>query len=555
MDKPVKLRLLVLLFFILFPLSSLAQEKPGIGVALFQVNGPESAQYLSGATRDAVVGALIQKNQSVEGLSKVIDPEKLANPRQGGKNLARLVTGRINVVGNQYRVLLKWVDGSGALGQDYLQADRLEELLPKLESFAQQQLPIAVHPVPPPVAAAPPASVPAAAPPAPLSKQQKKELEKKQKEEAKAAIPPAQPVVQEQPVKQSPKAIAKEEKKNQGREVPLRDYDYVSKRLPFEVRSLNYGDVDGDGQKEVLLTSQNSLYLYSFNNRQMELIAEYPGAKLDYFVKVDLYSRPGEKPLVVLTNLRGYQASSKILRYEGKGFVPVIEDVPFQMRVVHRNDTDLLIGSTYSAQSTKAPNNIFKLEIIGNEVKPTEKLDLPWGTNLYSYDWLTDQGAEDVVKLTTDGKVQLFVKKDSKDYKKAWTSPDNYGGTGNWVPVEVHDIFNEVVSDYYPIPVGVYAHTVAGKPEIVVVKNDSLVKNVIGRIPVIKDGQIFRLTFDELGFVEAWASKKIDGSVQDYLVTSVDGQTQLMAAVRLRDPGLLGDVGKNDSVLLLYNLD
>jgi hypothetical protein len=58
-----------------------------------------------------------------------------------------------------------------------------------------------------------------------------------------------------------------------------------------------------------------------------------------------------------------------------------------------------------------------------------------------------------------------------------------------------------------------------------------------------------------LGFVEAWASKKVDGSIQDYLITDIDGQAQLMAAVRLRDPGLLGDVGRKDSVLLLYNLN
>ena len=564
MRNSFRLQGLVFILLSFFSLSLWAAAPEGIGVARFQVNGPESAQYLSLAARDAVVGALIQKNQTVEGLAKVIDPEGLSNTRQGGKNLQRLVTGRINAVGNQYRILLRWIDGSGATGQEYLQVDRLEDLLPKLESFAQLQLPLAVRPAQPAVVAAPtvaPAPVKPAAPtpisaaPAPAPEPVAEIKPAKKEKPAKSVIPPAEPVVKEEPPTEKKRAIAREEKKNQGREVPLRDYDYVSKRLPFEVRSLSYGDVDGDGQKDVLLTSQNSLYLYSFINRQLELVAEYPGAKLDYFVKVDLLSRPGEKSLVVLTNLRGDRASSKILRYQGKGFVPVIENIPFQMRVVQRGGSDVLIGSTYSANATKAANNIFRLEVVGDEVRVGEKLDLPWGTNLYSYDWLAEQGGEDVVKLTSDGKVQLFVKKDSKDYKKAWTSPENYGGTGNWVPVEVHDLFNEVVSDYYPIPVGVFAHNVGGKPEIVVVKNDSLVKNIIGRIPIIKDGQIFRLTFDELGFIEAWASKKIDGSVQDYLVTNVDGQTQLMAAVRLRDPGLLGDVGRKDSVLLLYNLD
>jgi hypothetical protein len=553
MDKLLKLRLLVALLFILFPFTLSAQERPGIGVALFQVNGPESAQYLSGAARDAVVGALIQRNQSVEALSKAMDPEKLSSPRQGGKVLARLVSGRINVVGSQYRVVLKWVDADGSANQGYLQVDRLEELLPKLEGFAQQQLPMNVKIVQPVVPAPASVTLPVVATPAPPSAQPaqveapKKEVAKK---ESKSVIPPAEPAVREEPVK-----ISKKSEKKQEKEVPLRDYDYVSKRLPFEVRSLSYGDVDGDGKQEILLTSQNRLYLYSFNNRQLELLAEYPGSKLDYFVKVDLYRKPGEKPLVALTNLPGDQASGKLLRYELGKFVPVAEKIPFQMRVIHRGGSDQLIGSTYTAQSTKAAHNIFQLEISGNEVKAVGKLDLPWGTNLYDYDWVEVGGKEDVVKLTNDGKLQLFVKKDAEKYKKTWTSPENYGGTGNWVPVEVRDIFNEVISDFYPVPVGVRSRTTSGKSEILVVKNDSLVKNVIGRIPIIKDGQIFRLTFDELGFVEAWASKKIDGSIQDYLIADVDGQQQLIAAIRLRDPGLLGDVGRKDSVLLLYNLN
>jgi hypothetical protein len=366
------------------------------------------------------VGALIQKNQSVEALSKVMDPEKLEDPRQGGKNLTRLVTGRINVVGNQYRVLLKWVDADGGSDQEYLQAERLEDLLPKLEGFAQQQLPLSVRTAQPSAPAPPPAVTPvpgpapvkvSTPPPAPPPQQPEK-IEAKIKEE-KSVIPPAEPVVREEPVK-----VSKKEEKKAGREIPLRDYDFVSKRLPFEVRSLSYGDADGDGIKDVLLTSQNSLYLYSFQNRQLELVGEYPGAKLDYFVKVDLFQKPGDKPWVVLTNLREDYAASKLLRYESGKFKPVIDNIPFQMRVVRRSEGDQLIGTPYSAQSTRAAHNIFQLEIVGNQVKAMGKVDLPWGTHLYAYDWVSDGGREDVVKLTNDGKLQLYAKRFQRIYKR-----------------------------------------------------------------------------------------------------------------------------------------
>lgn len=541
--KTLKLHRLVPLLFILFPLSLSAKEGGKVGVAKLQVNGPSSVQYLSVAARDALVGALIQKDRPAVAVGKTLDPDKLANPKQGGKGLDRLVTGRINVVGLQYRVLLKWVDAGGGVGQEYLQADRLQDLLPKLENFAASQL--ARPPTPTTVAApvAPPA--PAPAPQAP-PKVETKSPKQAPREEGAAG----RPVVREEP-----EPTPKKGKKAGEVELPLRDYDFVSDRLPFEVRSLAYGDVNGDGKKEILLTSQNKLYLYSFDQSKMELLAEFPGAKMDFFVKVDLLPRTAESPLIVLTNLRGDQASSKILKYQSGKLVPLAENIPYQMRVVERDGKEELVGSGYSATSTRAAQNIFRLAVEDEKVKTVEKLDLPWGTQLYDYDWIGGEGQGDVVRLTPEGKLMLFTQKGEKKYKKAWTSRENYGGTGNWVPVEVRNMFNEVVSDFYPIPVGVRTSKQNGKPEIFVVKNDSLLKDVVGRYPVIKDGQIFKLTLDPLGFVEAWASKKIDGSIQDYRVTRNEGRSQLMAAVRLRDPGLLGDVGRKDSVILLYHLN
>lgn len=529
--------LILLILFLLFPTTLHAAKAPAVGVAPFQVNGPASAQYLAGAVQDAIVGALLQKGVQAKSISKKLDPAKLNSVRQGGKDLSMVVTGRINVVGSQYRVFLKWVREDGVVGQKYLQVKNLDDLLPQMETFAGNTL-------------AQPVWV--------LTSPKKEAIEKltapkpvvEKPKPPEVAPPPPQPY--EEPVKVSKK---KKKKKKEEPVVPLRDYDFVSQRLPFEVRSISYGDINGDGQKEVLMTSQRKLYLYSFSQGQMELLAEYAGNKLDYFVKVDLWKKPGQKPWVVLTNLREDQSSGKILRFEGGQFIPVVENIPYQMRVVQRNGEEQLIGSTYTAQSTRAAQNIFRLAVEGSKIKSVEKLNLPWGTHLYNYDWVTNEGSKDVVRLTPEGKLQVYTLKDEKKFKKAYTSRGKYGGTANWVPVEVTNFFNEVVSDFYPIPPGVRTLKQGGKPDIFVVKNDSLLKNVVGRIPVIKDGQIFRLSIDPLGLVEAWASKKIDGSIQDYLVTNPNGNPQLMVAVRLRDPGLLGDVGRKDSVLLLYNLN
>jgi len=540
------------LFIVLCPVTASGQQSLSVGVARFTVNGPPQSAYLAGAAQDAIVGSLIQKGYQAHALNKVIDPEKLKSVKQGDKLDGLVVTGRINVVGQNYRVRLKWVDHQGRFGEDYLQVSQLNDLLPSLETFAKNKL-------------QPPRQV--------LTRKEVKEEKKTTWE--KEIVPPPPPVAPKPPLEsiaqKEPPGLAKpaprppvptEEKTTQHSKSKrgtltekIRDYDFVSDRLPFEVRGLAYGDITGDGHKEVILTSKRKLYVYSFQGGKLELLAEYPGAKIDYFVKVDILPHP-QGPYIALTNIRESFASSKVLKYSGGSLQAVAEGIPFQLRVLSNGRDYRLVGSPFKANADKAAHNIFLLDFEGDKVKPREKLKLPGNINLYNYTRVDDPqfGKENVVAMSGSGKVRFYQKVQEK-FKKKWTSRESYGGTGNYVPVDMKNIFNEVVGDYYGVPVGVQSFSRNGSPEVVVVKNESVVKNMIGKVPVIGSGYLVRLKYDELGFVETWASKKVDGSIQDYLVTTADGSPQLLAAVRLRDPGLLGDMGRHDSVLLMYHLN
>jgi len=60
------------------------------------------------------------------------------------------------------------------------------------------------------------------------------------------------------------------------------------------------------------------------------------------------------------------------------------------------------------------------------------------------------------------------------------------------------------------------------------------------------------MKWDEMGFVETWRSKKVDGSIQDYLVTTGPHGPRLFVAVHLRGDGLF--TKHPQSVLLIYDL-
>lgn len=547
---------LKILFLCLMGLASAPAFAQGssVGVAAFSVNGPKDQQYLSGAAQDAVVGALIKKGVAARPVAQALDPDKLKDVSQGKGRDALLVAGRINIVGQTYRVLLKWVDAGGQIAQDYLEVPDVNQLLPRLEAFAASRLQ-----APSAVSAAPPAAAPKAAP-APAVKAERP---------PKVFLPEPAPVPAPVPAAPAPKVEEKkrEEKTAKRDRVEPRpspkvapaeaqsDYATVSQRLPYEVRALAYGDADGDGNPEVLLTGQSDLYVYRLNGSDLQEVARYAGKKLDHFVKVDLMPDPaGGNPWIVLTNLRGSLAASKILRLQGSSLSPVIEDIPYQLRVVRQGSVARLLGQPYRGDSGRYPT--YELKIVGSKVEPGEKLSIPTEIGLYNFDFLAGSGGDGfaLAGLTPSGKLKLFKEEGGK-YKGAWSSRESYGGSANDVPVEVKDAFNEVVADYYVVPVRLQALDGAPVPELVVAKNDALLKDIIGRKPVISDGRIVRLKWDPLGMQEAWSSKKVDGSILDYLVTSGPGARKLMVAVRMRDQGFFEGIGRKDSVLLVYDLN
>ncbi|MCC6272444.1 MAG: hypothetical protein IT572_03155 [Deltaproteobacteria bacterium] len=547
LKKPLKILFLCLVG--LAPAATFAQGA-SVGVSAFSVNGPKDQQYLSGAAQDAVMGALIKKGVAARPVAQALDPDKLKDVSQGRGQDALLVAGRINIVGQTYRVLLKWVDAAGQLSQDYLEVPDVNQLLPRLEAFAASRLQ-----APSAVSAAPPAAAPKTVP-APAAKA---ERPPKVFLPEPAPVPAPAPAAPKEEKKREEKAAKREkvEPKPAAKVAPAEaqsDYASVSQRLPYEVRALAYGDADGDGNPEVLLTGQSDLYVYRLNGSDLQEVARYAGKKLDHFVKVDLMPDPvGGNPWIVLTNLRGSLAASKILRLQGSSLSPVIEDIPYQLRVVRQGGAVRLLGQPYRGDSGRYPT--YEVKIVGNKIEPGEKLSIPTEIGLYNFDFLPGGGdGFALAGLTPSGKVKLFKEEGGK-FKGAWSSRESYGGSANDVPVEVKDAFNEVVADYYVVPVRLQALDGAPVPELVVAKNDALLKDIIGRKPVIADGRIVKLKWDPLGMQESWSSKKVDGSILDYLVTSGPGARKLMVAVRMRDQGFFEGIGRKDSVLLVYDLN
>jgi hypothetical protein len=534
LKKPVIFTLLIGLTL----LSSPSQGRQGVVylVSTFEVEGPKNTQYLGEVSQGTLVGALNRSGTRAQALQKKISPEKISNFKLAeGEGV---ISGKIFVVGNNCRAWIRWKDDQNAVSEKYLEVGPLEKLFSSLENFAVTQLAVSEGYTPP------------------AKPQPKIEVVPEKKDEPVVTRVPA-PVEapSDLPEKSTPiKTEAKPEFTTTTTGSENVDHVLVSNRLPYEVRGLALGDINQDGIEEVLLTGKTELFAYHLQGKNLREVAKFKGEKLDNFVKVDLLSSENSAaPLIVLTNLRGNQVASKILQWTHGKVTEKIKDIPFQLRVVHWDGKEKLLGQPYHGDQTLYP--IFELQIDQEKVKIGSEISLPHRVSLYSFTKLTESSSQpfSLATLTPSGKLKLY-RQENKKFKTIWTGRESYGESSNEVAVEIKNVFQEVEGDYYAVPNRLIEWRGGLFPELLVSQGDTLLKEVIGRKPVVTRGEIVLLKWNELGMREIWKTPKIDGSILDYLVTSKNGNSQVLVAIRIRDQGFFRDMGKQDSVLLVYNL-
>ncbi|MCP5468666.1 MAG: hypothetical protein H7A32_05295 [Deltaproteobacteria bacterium] len=507
-----------------------------VQVARFQYNGPQDKEYLVSAAQDAIVASLNQSGHQAQRDSKSYDPDSYKQ-----KNIQKnIIIGRINVVGQQARVLIIRVNTDANYREKYIQVDNLDHFLPQIESYALNYLAremnivensktIEVKP----------------------DNQGIATQEKVQSDTSKESSPVVKEDIKLQDSTHFKKEPRKEENSISQHEPVSNEYQILSQRLPYEIRSIAYGDLDQDGIKELCVTSQNTLYIYHLNGAQLEKLTEYQGKSTDYFVKVDILPEyQGQRAKIALTNLKSNYASSKLFEYQANTLDLVVDKIPFQLRVLVEGQKALLLGASYNGKQEQM-QSVYTLLIEGDKVRVGEKMKLPKVSSLYAFQKFHNDNS--LLTISHSGKLDYY-REQSGENKKIWSSQDSYGSHGNYIPISVKNVFNEVIASYYSIPVEIESIGENTGHEVLLVRSESMVKKVVGKVPFIADSQLVKLKWDEMGFSEEWMSKKVDGSIQDFLVDRSSFQSKVIIAVRLRQGGVFGSMSKNESIILAYDL-
>jgi hypothetical protein len=499
---------------------SAAAEEARVGIASYDVVSAENLDYLKKVVRESVSASLQEKGEWVlVDLPQSEDELKKSGLAQIFKKerLKALIVGSIVKVGKNVQINSRIYE-PGSLEKPVLvtnSSDQIDNLLPVLKNHTQSIL-------------------------AELQKNIVVQASVQEKAKVQTLSPSPSdtkkqttlsPSLQPSPLKGEGAVLNRSQdvlKTNERKGISNPDFQWMSERLPFEGRGISYADVAGTGQPQVILIDLHHVYLYEFSKNQLRLFKTYTGTPTDHFVRVFTIDLDGDgKPEIIVSNIQNGQASSLGLRYEGGEFKSVFTESPWLLKVLTFEGKPVLLGEPFYGREIDY-HKLRRLKLVGNQLQEEGDFDIPKEIGLYGlkdFPSLESSGGQpkpnDLLYLTPSGTLKIY-EKIGNEYKKRASSSERYGGSSNFINLDVKNMLNEVeeAKTYFNLDPVAWRES-DGLGRVVVAKNDTLLKNIIGTRPFIKNAWFTKLKWEEIGLREVWQTLKIDGYISDYQIVQL----------------------------------
>jgi TolB-like protein len=310
-----------------------------------------------------------------------------------------------------------------------------------------------------------------------------------------------------------------------------------SQTFDFEIKGLDIGDVDGDGQNELVIIDRYHLYIFKYNGEKMALFRTIEAGSENNFLTLDVadINQNGIAEIVVTSvvddNLRSF-----ILEYEEKEFRKVMEDANWYFRVLdYPKEGPILMGQRMGSDGLYS-GPVYKFLWKKRTFERGPKMDFPSDTKVFGITVadLRKQGNFDVVRLEDSERLSVL----SSDGKSSWTSRVRYGGTNNF-----YDTRKKIDPSYRPAEAPPWRVYVPGRvltkdldedgiKEIIVNRNDRSIK-LLDRVRDYESGVIYSLIWQGGSLETHWKTREINGYITDFQVKDVDndGDDELVVAV------------------------
>ncbi len=541
----------------------MAGEKKTVAVLPFTVHSAENIDYVRQGIWD-MLASRISVSDKIDVASK--DTVLEALKKQGGKepapadvyglgkklNLDYIVWGSITKIGNSFSIDGKLVDiaaGKSSVGV-FTQSQGMDDLIPKITDFAQR---INAHIL----GTVPSAFSQAVAPVAPV------------------ALAPPHATAQ---TSRESQIISGMKAGRKGTYTALINPDFItgagpmdrktfwmSDKRPTEYRGMDIGDVNGDGLNETVLIDANTVYIYQKKGDVFALLQTIKGSRADNYISLDVadINQTGIKQIFV-TNLRKDTVDAFVLEYRDNKYVNIAAGLRWFLRVINTSaGAPMLLGQVRGIEQP-FDSDIYELTWSGGRYRQGKKQKIPRGLSIYglTIDSVLEGGKDKIIALNQDDYLCIYEPTEKPLWmlqtmggndNLLWKSDENFGGCSLYVENEERSGGEDYQKNtFINLRILTYDLNKDGKREVVIVKNISSAARLFQNIKLFTGAEVYNLSWDGLGMLENWRTRKINGYVADYQFKDIDndGENEIVLALVLSTgPSLTGR-----SVVVAYKM-
>ncbi len=501
MQAFVRTAILTCVFFVAGATAALADEAKTFAVLPFQTNGPVAYTYLEKAIPQMLTSRLYWKDHFVAVDSAAYEGVSAPSSNDAAKAAVKkvgvdyLVYGSVTIVGDQSSVDLRVASANGTVWPRSA-SSKVDQMIPTLEEMAD-----AVN-----------------------------------AEVFKREVAPA---VAEQPTMTSEYQIT-----------PVLEMDSRSNSLSIPAHGMAVEDVNGDGRNEIVLLTEHEVFVYSYENARMELLASYKGPmRLSLIaVRVADLDRDGTPEIIVSAVDTDQTPNSFILNFRDGGLRVTEERIRYLLNVVRMPPEfmPVLIGQTLARGNDMWREPVYEMVKMGGGYDKGIRLTLPEKANLFNFVWIPaseKEGAKIVILEPSGERLRVFTEQFAR---LAETAESYSGATAALEQDQSLEVMGKdsvlMGSNYYiPMPMLVVDLDRNGRYELVVNRPISVAAQFFERYRFFPQGEIHSLFWDGLGLTLDWKTRRIKGSVVAYDIKDMDGsgEPKLVVCVNTH-PGNLG---------------
>jgi TolB-like protein len=342
-----------------------------------------------------------------------------------------------------------------------------------------------------------------------------------------------------------------------------------TRNFDMEIRGIDLGDIDGDGQPEVIIAEKTAVHVFNRDGTRLNLIGTIAmgnryhvhsvnAADLDGNGRAEIYISASDPSL----------PGSRGVEWDGKQFVDLFTEARWYIRPIDIPGTGPVLVGQAAGQVPIVPG-IYQLSLRDGKLSMQEQLPIPAEVNVFNFAYADadGDGQQDLVVLDNSFKLQLI-----KNGSVIWKSQERFGGTKRYIGgdpnirpgtnfsrADIVDGIGELYKQTY-VPSRILVADVDrdGIDDIIVNRNPETLTAVVPRMVQYTSGTMVGLRWNGLGLEEMWRTRKIDGYVVDYQVKSLaaakpaaDDMDELFIGVVL-NTGTLESLTGSQSTVVIY---